>query len=117
MPTILKESIPIARKTHICDYCRKPINKGEKYNRYTIVNDGNLYEWKAHKYCTELASYIEDDGDGITSDDFDSFLDYELGYHCEGCPHKNNDEECDNHRTKDFCFPYILNYHKITYHE
>ena len=117
MPTILKESNPVARKPHICDYCRKPINTGEKYNRCTLVHDGDLYEWKSHEHCLELASHIEDYGDGITADDFDNFIDYELGCHCEGCDYKNNDDECDKHRTKDFCFPYILNYYKIPYHE
>lgn len=117
MPTILKESNPIAQKVHTCDYCRKPINIGEKYNRCTLVHDGDLYEFKSHEHCHELAYHIEDYGDGITADDFDNFIDDGLGCHCEGCAYKNNDDECDKHRTKDFCFPYILNYYKITYHE
>lgn len=117
MPTILKELKPIARKIHTCDYCQKPIKIGEKYDRCTLVHDGCIYDWKSHDYCQCLASHIEDDGDGITTDDFQNFIDYILGNNCKGCPYKNNDDECDNHRSKDFCFPYILKFYKITYHE
>ena len=35
----------IARKQHKCDWCGKPISKGEEYERQKYKYDGEFYEW------------------------------------------------------------------------
>lgn len=62
-----------ARKQHTCDYCIGKIEKSEVYSRGTHVHDGDIYTWKSHLGCSELARLIYDRfaGDyGLTADDF-----------------------------------------------
>lgn len=76
---ILKEKTVTARKDHKCDFCGCVIKKGEKYNRATILNDGRIYDWKAHLDCEEATSLYDmfdnDYGDGISRDDFECYID------------------------------------------
>lgn len=64
----------IARKQHICDWCKKRINKGEEYERQKFKYDGEFCEWHAHLACSRVAlaiwDYAEPD-DGMDSDQFD----------------------------------------------
>lgn len=113
MPIILKELKPIARKIHICSFCQRPIKIGERYNRTTLVHDRDLYEWKAHECCSGLATHIEDEGDGITTNDFLDFIGDAMHNHeCKGCMFNNNTPKCKESANHNFCLPYILNFYK-----
>lgn len=54
----LRESKPKARKEHKCDFCCEKIKKGEVYNSQTNVYDGDIYVWKTHKKCSEIAAEL-----------------------------------------------------------
>lgn len=62
-----------ARKPHVCDYCRGAINPGEVYQVDTLKYD-EIYTWKAHVKCTEIAAelwdYADPDDYGMDSDLF-----------------------------------------------
>lgn len=48
-----------ARKSHICNFCRGPIEKGEEYENSTNISEGSLYPWKNHKHCSELVTKLD----------------------------------------------------------
>ena len=87
MPTMLKESHPIARKEHICDFCGCKINKGQKYYRQTNIYDGCIYDWIEHEECSQIASELDmygecDFDEGLSPDNFRDILnDYIYQYH------------------------------------
>lgn len=69
---VLSNSKPKARKEHRCDFCYDKINKGEVYDSQVCVYD-NIYNWKTHARCSEIASELnmyDDYNDGVTGDDF-----------------------------------------------
>ena len=55
---VLRTSNPVARKDHHCDFCWDTILKGEKYRFQTNVFDGDIYTWKNHLRCGEIASEL-----------------------------------------------------------
>ena len=68
-----------ANKTHVCDFCCLKINKGERYQEQTLVNDV-IYKWKSHLSCLELTNKLKMwdwCDDGLTSD---SFIEYVRDY-------------------------------------
>ena len=67
---VLRTESPIARKTHICDWCGGVIRKGERYDFQVCVYDGRAYNWKNHKRCMEIAVKLKmfDNGDDGVSD-------------------------------------------------
>jgi hypothetical protein len=77
MVTTLKNSSPVARKQHICDFCYGKIKPGTKYNRSTIVND-HIFEWKSHQHCDdisiELRMYKDTGPDGLGPDEFQDII-------------------------------------------
>ena len=80
MLTTLKESHPIARKEHICEFCGCKINKGQKYYRQTNIYDGCIYDWKGHEECSQIASELDmygecDYDEGLTPECFRDILD------------------------------------------
>lgn len=54
---ILRGSLPIAKKEHICDWCGGKIRPGTKYDRQ-VCKDDNLFTWKAHLRCDKVASFL-----------------------------------------------------------
>lgn len=88
-----------ARKEHICDYCRMPINRGERYERYTGKYDGEIYVWKSHEACAFLAQEVweyADPDEGMSSDDFyEACCDVCRVFVCPDCEKWDKDnEEC-----------------------
>ena len=80
MLTTLKESHPIARNEHICEFCGGKINKGQKYYRQTNIYDGCIYEWIEHEECHQIASELDmydkcDFDDGLSPERFRDTLD------------------------------------------
>jgi len=73
----LRYTKPKARKEHVCDFCYDKINKGEVYNSQTNTYDGDIYTWKTHNKCSEIASKLKmyDDADeGVSGDMFIEYI-------------------------------------------
>lgn len=62
-----------ARKEHVCGWCAGIIKKNELY-QVQILKDGDIYAWKNHVKCKEIAiklkMFKELHGDGLTSEMF-----------------------------------------------
>jgi len=56
---VLSTTIHKARKDHACDYCGLNISIGEEYQNQTNVYDGELYHWKSHLSCVEIARKLK----------------------------------------------------------
>jgi hypothetical protein len=51
-------STPVARKEHTCCECRQPIQKGEKYHRFSGIWDGiGCATYKTCLRCQRLAAW------------------------------------------------------------
>jgi hypothetical protein len=90
----------IARKQHKCDWCEKPINKGEEYERQKFKYDGEFCEWHAHLACSRVVSAIwnyADPDEGMSSDEFDSTCaDVCSEFICPDCENWNKEySECE----------------------
>lgn len=62
-----------ARKEHTCDFCSNKIREGEFYIKSTHVYDGQVYDWKTHKHCAEIAHRLkmyDNCDEGVTQDYF-----------------------------------------------
>jgi hypothetical protein len=62
-----------ANKEHRCDFCCDKIRENEKYITSTYKQYGQVYTWKSHTYCSDIASRLkmyEDCDEGVTADDF-----------------------------------------------
>ena len=74
MPIELNKSFPTARKEHKCSWCGDTIKVGEKYERSTLIYDGQIYDWLCHLECREVTSLLNvfdwDMGDGVDGDTF-----------------------------------------------
>lgn len=73
METLMQPTETKARKVHRCDFCAERIAIGDKYIKSTHKYEGDVYDWKTHDYCSELASTMKlyDDADeGVGQDDF-----------------------------------------------
>lgn len=76
----LKDKLTKARKGHRCNYCNGIIKKGELYSNTSVVNDGDVYNWKSHLHCYFLAGiqslfgWTDYNCDGITLEDFEATL-------------------------------------------
>jgi hypothetical protein len=91
-----------AKKKHVCNYCCGAILPGETYERYTLKYD-DLYTWKAHPRCTEIAEKLRmfdecDYGDGLTADDFQECIYEEFNVIW-------NEKDLDYYESDDFVIP------------
>jgi len=79
MQTLKYSTESKAQKDHVCNFCGGKIFKNEVYLKSTHVGDGQVYDWKAHKYCSMLATKLnmyEDADDGVTQDMFIDAVSY-----------------------------------------
>lgn len=79
METLKNPTETKAIKEHNCSFCGEKIIKGDFYEKSTHKNDGDVYDWKSHKYCSELATRLkmyDDAEDGLTQDSFMEIVDY-----------------------------------------
>jgi hypothetical protein len=89
MGTLLKQIYPIARKEHQCYFCGGIINKGEKYSRQSVENDGSVDDITTHINCNNLAEKLKmyegfygDYDEGLSSDGFaECIFDYVREHH------------------------------------
>ena len=70
----------IARKDHCCNLCFGNIRQGKVYINSTHIYDGQVYRWKTHKDCAEIANRLkmyDYCDEGLTQDDFVASIDCE----------------------------------------
>ncbi|MBR2399561.1 MAG: hypothetical protein IKA96_06355 [Alistipes sp.] len=108
MVTELNKSYPTARKEHRCSWCGGTIKVGEKYERSTLIYDGQIYDFVCHLECrkaTELLNVFDYDmGDGVDEECFVQCLQDWLYEH-----HYNDETD-----TYDEGFdPDVVSYHDI----
>ena len=60
MIEVIASSTHVARRSHTCNYCHAPIEKGERYRRSVNKFDGEAYTWKSHVHCDHVAQAIWD---------------------------------------------------------
>jgi len=82
MVQTIRRSEVTARKPHTCSYCHGIINKGEKYGSSTNVYDGDMYTWKSHGKCSDIASKLkmfDNEDEGLTDEAFMEYIHMEYG--------------------------------------
>lgn len=80
METLTQPKETKAIKAHTCNFCSYKILKGDTYIKSTHIYDGQIYDWKTHKYCAEIATRLkmyDHCDEGLTQDDFMETI------HCE----------------------------------
>jgi fructose 1,6-bisphosphatase len=73
MKTISEQKEVKAVKEHRCNLCGSKISIGDTYMTSTHKSDGDIYAWKTHKHCSEIADRLkmyEECDEGLTGDDF-----------------------------------------------
>lgn len=88
----LKESCPVAKKDHECDWCGGKIHSGEKYKIEVFKCDGELIEWKSHLKCDKLAEYIRHTRE-LDEMNHDIFIEACYEMLCNFCPESDDDED------------------------
>ena len=88
METVSPSKLVKANKEHKCDFCNLAIAKNEKYLTQVNKFDGNIYRWKSHTNCMNLADKLklfDCSDEGLTQDDFkDCINDYYNDLEIEG---------------------------------
>jgi hypothetical protein len=103
MSTMLKYETRKARKLHTCNYCNGSIVPSAEYKYSVHVQDGQLFDWKAHLKCEfiahELWRYVDPD-EGMTQEDFQEGCSaFCFDFVCKDCDrYEFEDNECrDDH--------------------
>lgn len=104
----LKESKPIAKKEHQCDWCYGTIKKGEVYERQSNVADGDFYEWKNHLKCRQIAKALDmwdwvGPEYGLDADSFQESINEEYRSLAPGSDDTSFQDRLD----------FVINHHKI----
>lgn len=58
METLSSQKEVIANKEHRCNFCCEKIRKDEKYITSTHKYDGQVYDWKTHIHCNNIADRL-----------------------------------------------------------
>lgn len=75
--TRLSSKTPKARmQGHRCDFCIRPIQKGEVYGRDVFVDSGDILTFKYHLSCQDIAEKLDmfKDGEGVSEDMFQEIV-------------------------------------------
>jgi uncharacterized protein YfbU (UPF0304 family) len=73
METIMYPREVKARKNHRCNFCNYDISKNEIYIKSTHVLFDDIYDWKTHKKCYEIADILkmyDECNEGVTMRNF-----------------------------------------------
>ena len=54
------ETMPKARKDHVCEQCQKPITKGTVHKRWDGKFEGDFFTIRTHFECDEAADHYLD---------------------------------------------------------
>ena len=115
MKTIKHEKVK-ARKVHYCDWCGLDIKIGEHYHSSFNEYCGDVYMWKNHQSCQDIAEklrMVDDAYEGVTQDHFLEAIDQE---HCDIMSKEHNElYESDNYSYPEFVerLRLVLDYHKV----
>ena len=84
METLTYQKETKAIKEHSCNFCAEKIKVGETYTKSTHKCDGEVYDWKTHLHCANIAERLKmydaarDSGyEGVTDEFFMETI------HCE----------------------------------
>lgn len=73
MSQLLRETRPVARKTHRCSLCFTKIKPGEQYRRAVLLGDDGLYEFLDCQPCqavgAKVIAWLFDPWEGYTEED------------------------------------------------
>ena len=116
METIIYPTKTKAIKPHQCMFCLQPIDKGSTYLKSTHKLDGQIYAWKTHEHCSEIAHKLnmwDDVDEGVNSDVFIEFINNEY----DSIMSKTQTEIWES---KDFIIPkfngrllFVMNHHSV----
>lgn len=116
METLIYPTKTKANKEHKCNFCNGLIQKSEIYLKSSHKFDGDIYTWKSHEKCSELASklnWYENCDYGLTQEDFIESAKNEY----QNIMSENFNEL---YESKDFVYPkfkeqleFIINHHLI----
>jgi len=99
MPKLISYSTRKARKIHKCGLCNNDIATGELYRRHFLKYEGQVYSFKEHDICGEIASCLWnfiDPNEGMTEEDFqEGCQEYCSRFVCPLCVHWI-DDECED---------------------
>lgn len=76
METLSSQKEVTANKEHRCNFCCEKIKQGEKYITSTPKYDGQVYDWKTHIHCNNIADrlrmydHCQEDDTGVTEEFF-----------------------------------------------
>ena len=56
---IISSTKPKARKEHKCGWCGLTIGKGEKHESSVLKSEGEIYSWRNHFRCAEIAHKLD----------------------------------------------------------
>lgn len=56
---VIKDTHPTAKKVHYCDWCGAKIEVGETYHSQTCVDGGDIWVFKTHLKCDDIANLLE----------------------------------------------------------
>lgn len=59
METLSSNKQTKATKEHRCNFCSEKISVGEIYVKSTHKSDGDIYDWKAHVHCDNIATRLK----------------------------------------------------------
>lgn len=88
----LRESYPVAKKEHQCDWCGGKIYSGKKYKTVVFKYDSELVDWKSHLKCDILADYICHIRE-FDEMDHDMFIEACYEMLCGFCPESDDNED------------------------
>lgn len=71
---IISQTKPKARKEYKCDWCGLIVKKGEKHESSVLKSEGEIYNWRNHLRCAEIARKLDMfdycDDEGLSKDAF-----------------------------------------------
>lgn len=86
MTTILKETRPRSRGRVRCDVCHRTIARGARYERDTLADGGDIWDWRACPACADIyrrvAAYVGPwaiEEEGLGPADFADWADDAMG--------------------------------------
>ena len=112
MPELISFSTRKARKNHKCGLCGDEIIKGELYRRQFLKYGGEVYDFKEHERCGEIATalwHYLDPADGLTEEYFEEGCqEYCCRFVCPHCEHWDKSEDAECSKGLDYCLDKIL---------
>lgn len=94
MMEFYNQSLPKARKDHVCEFCGQKIRKGDVYSYETGKYDGDMFVRKLCLVCKNILDEFcrESREDGFS---WDEITDWLSDLYCHDCKHgRNQKDDC-----------------------